>query len=109
MSSLVHRFLTGTRRALTWDARPGSAEPEAAADRLVYRLRSWPKLPSSTVSSDISRMLSIMSNRPVNRRWIMNNSRLQSREVDDFLHRLVEQNAVEVTDTTHYSPEPSTT
>lgn len=49
-----------------------------------------------------------MSNRPVNRRWIMNNSRLQLSEVDLFLHRLVEQDAVEVTDTTHYSPGTST-
>lgn len=112
MRSVVERLLAGARRALAWSrawhARRSSAEPQSPADRLVYRLRSWPKLPSSTISSDISRMLSVMSNRPVNRRWIMNNSRLQLSEVDLFLRRLVEQDAVEVTDTTHYSPGTST-
>jgi hypothetical protein len=110
MRRVVECLLAGARRALAWSRawRDGAAEPESPADRLVYRLRRWPKLPSSTISSDISRMLSVMSNRPVNRRWIVNNSRLQVHEVDRFLHRLVEQDAVEVTDTTHYSPGTST-
>ncbi|GAC1601310.1 MAG: hypothetical protein NVS3B2_04100 [Ramlibacter sp.] len=56
------------------------------------------------MSSDIPRLLSVMSNRPVNRRWIVAHSRLQPHEVDRFLLQLVEQDAVEVTDTTHYRP-----
>ena len=65
---------------------------------LIYRLRRWPKLPSSSMSTDVSRALSVMSTRPVNRRWLLNNSSLHAHQIDSMLQRLVEQDAVEVTD-----------
>lgn len=82
-------------------------DPGSGHDQLIYRLRRWPKLPSSTMNTDITRTLSVMSTRPVNRRWILNNSSLQEREVDSMLRRLVEQDAVEVTNAGKYRPHTS--
>jgi len=65
---------------------------------LIYRLKHWPDLPSQARTADVLRALSVMSNRPVNRRWILANSKLNAREVDRLLERLIEQDAVEVID-----------
>lgn len=75
-------------------------------DQLIYRLRRWPELPSSSLSTDVTRALSVMSTRPVNRRWLLNNSGLQAHEVDSMLRRLVGQGAVEVTDAGKFQPRP---
>ena len=84
---------------------------QASADRhdetLIYRLRHWPQIPSASKTADIYRTLSVMSNRPVNRRWILNNSSLNARAVDHFLRRLIEQDAVEVIDARRYRPDPN--
>lgn len=74
----------------------GNAQPEG--DGLIYRLRHWPELPSQVRTAGVLRALSVMSNRPVNRHWILANSKLRSRDVDRLLARLVEQGAVEVID-----------
>lgn len=78
-----------------------------AADQLIYRLKHWPRLPSSCRTADIFRALSMMSNRPVNRRWILNHSTMPAHEVDGLLHRLVEQGAVDVTDAGRYGTDPN--
>ena len=46
-----------------------------------------------------------MGNRPVNRRWILNNSRMDARAVDLLLRRLIEQGAVEVVDAGKFRPD----
>ena len=71
---------------------------EHEGDGLIYRLKHWPELPSRVRTAGVLRALSVMSNRPVNRNWILANSRLQAQDVDRLLARLVEQNAVEVID-----------
>lgn len=76
----------------------------ADPDQLIYRLRRWPKLPSSRMNTGVTRALSVMSTRPVNRRWILNNSSLPAHEVDSVLRLLVEQDAVEVIDAGKYRP-----
>jgi hypothetical protein len=90
-------FLSGLRRS-----GKHCEAPETAADLLIYRLKSWPELPSSSKTADIYRTLSVMSNRPVNRRWILNSSGLEAREVDALLRLLVDQDAVDITDATKY-------
>jgi hypothetical protein len=90
------KFLPGLSRA---DAGRSTA---AADDQLIYRLKRWPRLPSASMTTDITRTLSVMSTRPVNRRWILNNSSLRTHEVDTMLERLVEQGAVEVTDASRF-------
>jgi hypothetical protein len=109
MPSVIDRFWRWARQAclslsglLRADTAAGPADcPE---DHLIYRLKRWPKLPSAGMTTDIYRTLSVMSTRPVNRRWILNNSNIRTQEVDLLLRRLVEQDAVEVTDAAKYGP-----
>ena len=108
MTSAVERLFHWCRQLFTPPAdpfAPTEAHDNAVADdTLIYRLKRWPQLPSASMNTDVSRTLSVMSTRPVNRRWILNNSSLQEHEVDSMLERLVEQEAVEVTDAAKYRP-----
>ncbi len=111
MPSVLDRLWRWARQAcLSLAGLPGSGPATAAGpadcpeDHLIYRLKSWPKLPSAGMTTDIYRTLSVMSTRPVNRRWILNNSNIRTHEVDLLLRRLVEQDAVEVTDAAKYGP-----
>lgn len=80
-------------------------EPEPAAPgEPIYRLRQWPHLSSNLKTAEVFRTLSVMSNRPVNRRWILSSSRMRPEQVDTLLARLVEQGAVEVIDTARFAP-----
>lgn len=72
----------------------GTAEPEDGG--LIYRLKHWPELPCHIRTADVLRALSVMSNRPINRQWILAHSKLRAQDVDSLLARLVEQGAVEV-------------
>jgi hypothetical protein len=67
-------------------------------DGLIYRLKHWPDLPSRDRTADVFRALSVMSNRPVNRHWILANSKLRSGQLDQLLHRLVDEGAIEAID-----------
>ena len=102
MPRVADRFLRWARQLLAPSSDP--FRPTEVIDRgghedlLIYRLRRWPKLPSSSMSTNVSRALSVMSTRPVNRRWLLNNSSLPEHEVDRLLQRLVQQDALEVTD-----------
>jgi hypothetical protein len=84
--------------------RPTELTGPAGDDQLIYRLKRWPKLPEASMRTDITRTLSVMSTRPVNRRWILNNSSLSEGEVDSMLQHLVDQGAVEVTDAARFGP-----
>jgi hypothetical protein len=75
---------------------------EPQDDGLIYRLKHWPDLPGPARTADVLRALSVMSNRPVNRHWILAHSKLQAHDVDRLLARLVEQDAVEVIDGASY-------
>ena len=77
-------------------------ETPAAGDTLIYRLKHWPDLPSATKTAGVLRSLSVMSHRPVNRHWILNQSKLAPRQVDRLLQRLIEEGAVEVIDSARY-------
>jgi hypothetical protein len=111
MSTLADRLLRWARKLSAPHSDPFAPtqvlDTVAAHDKLIYRLRRWPKLPLSIMSTDVSRTLSVMSTRPVNRRWILSNSSLAEHEVDSMLQRLVEQGAVEVTDAGKYRPHAS--
>jgi len=81
------------------------AEPAPAGSRcnpdappLIYRLRSWPQLDEAGRTAPIYRMLSIMSNRPISRAWILANLGMEPAELDPLLAQLVECGAVEVID-----------
>jgi hypothetical protein len=80
-------------------------EATAAGDTLIYRLKHWPDLPSATKTAGVLRSLSVMSHRPVNRNWLLTQSKLPARQVDRLLQRLIEEGAVEVIDSARYRPE----
>ena len=83
----------------------GPAVAEPADDGLVYRLKRWPDLPSAARTADVLRLLSVMSHRPVNRRWMLSYSRLDAEHVDALLRRLVDRDEVEVIDASSFPPQ----
>jgi hypothetical protein len=48
-------------------------------------------------------MLSVMSNRPVNRQWIQTRTRMTVQQLDDLLRYLVLDGAVEVIDPARFA------
>jgi hypothetical protein len=84
----------------------GSETPDSKLTEpgdLIYRLKQWPHLPPRQKTADVFRTLSVMSHRPVNRRWILSSSKLSAKQVDGLLDRLVEQGAVEVIDSARFT------
>jgi hypothetical protein len=67
-------------------------------DRLIYRLRQWPTLPSAIRTADVFRLLSVMSHRSVNRRWMLAHTQLQAPQIEALLRRLIARGDVEVID-----------
>lgn len=78
---------------------------ETDGDGLIYRLKHWPELPASSRTADVFRALSVMSHRPVNKHWILANSKLRAAQVDKLLQRLIAEDAVEVIDGSKYGPD----
>lgn len=79
------------------------AAPATPDPGLVYRLRHWPDhLPASLRTADVLKALSLMSNRPVNREWILRNSRLKAAAIDRLLDLLVANDDVDVVDTSRF-------
>jgi hypothetical protein len=70
----------------------------ASAPDLIFRLRAWPELPEDGRTADIYRMLSVMSNQPVNRRWLLEHYRMAPGKLDQLLTRLLREGALEVID-----------
>ena len=73
------------------------------SDGLIYRLKHWPELPSQNRTADVFRALSVMSTRPINKRWILAHSKLQAEQLDQLLLRLIAEDAVEVIDGSKYA------
>ncbi|MHB1124018.1 MAG: hypothetical protein ACYC0T_15045 [Ramlibacter sp.] len=84
------------------EAVPAPGAGSAAEDGLVYRLKLWPDLPSPARTANVLRLLSVMSHRPVNRRWMLSHSRLDAEHVDALLRRLVDRGEVDVIDTSGF-------
>lgn len=78
-------------------------EPAIEGSGLIYRLKHWPDLPRQDRTADVFRTLSMMSNRPINRHWILAHSRLAPANLDRLLQRLVAQGAVEMIDASKYT------
>jgi hypothetical protein len=71
-------------------------------DSMIYRLKHWPELPADRRTANVFRALSVMSHRPVNRRWFVTHSKLPANEVDQLLQHLIGEDAVEVIDGSKY-------
>jgi hypothetical protein len=81
-------------------------EPERdteAANELIYRLKQWPHLANAQKTAAVYRTLSVMSNRPVNRRWILAQSKLAPQEADSLLQHWIAAGCIEVIDPSLFS------
>ena len=108
--STVYGFFSWAKRTTTSFAELCFVSSERSEspdedDGLIYRLKHWPDLPSDRRTANVLRALSVMSQRPVNRRWFATHSKLQAREVDQLLAHLVREDAVEVIDGSKYLPD----
>ncbi|MES2634223.1 MAG: hypothetical protein V4669_14725 [Pseudomonadota bacterium] len=107
MSSVLDSLTSWARKTTTTFAElrmsvmPRS-EPDEPGEGLAYQLRHWPDL-SGARTADMLRALSVMSHRPVNRRWILASTKLTAVEVDSLIARLIAQDAVLVIDTGRYA------
>ena len=110
MSTAFDTFSSWARRTTTsfGELIALHTHPEAANDTsgLAYRLKHWPDLPCRARTAAVLRTLSVMSHRAVNRRWIAVTSKLSRTEVDSLLARLVAQDAVTITDLSHFPAVP---
>jgi hypothetical protein len=76
---------------------------EIEGDGLIYKLKYWPRLTGYSRTADVFRALSVMSQRPVNRNWILAHStKMRAAQVDELLQLLVDEGAVEVIDGSKY-------
>lgn len=82
---------------------PEDAEPRTD-DGLIYRLKHWPSLPSPIRTAEVLRLLSVMSHRAVNRRWMLAHSKLEDSQLEALLRRLIAKGDVEVIDVRSLKP-----
>ncbi|TFZ01352.1 hypothetical protein [Ramlibacter rhizophilus] len=74
-------------------AREPAALPR---ESVAYRLRAWPTLPPSQCNARVWRLMSTMSVRPVDRGWMLEQSRLAPEELDALIDTLRRDRVVEV-------------
>jgi hypothetical protein len=79
------------------------AQPPGEGVSLIYRLRRWPTLPADSRTAEILRTLSVMSQRPVNRNWILMSTALKPAQVDRLLQFLIDQGVVDVIDSAGFA------
>lgn len=102
------------RRIFALPGRQGPAAtpaPELPGADLIFRLRAWPQLPEHGRTAEVYRMLSIMSNQPVSRRWLFSRCSMPPEQLDALLQQLVAEGSVEVIDPIRFArsepqPEP---
>jgi hypothetical protein len=85
----------------------GGPTGDSEDDGLIYRLKHWPELPDERRTANVFRVLSVMSHRPVNRRWFAAHSKLTAGEVDRLLEHLIGEDALEIVDGSKYLSDPA--
>ena len=95
-------------------ARRGSADADGfestrpfsgrlRTSHLIFRLKSWPSLPEAGRTAETYRMLSVMSNQPVNRKWLLARFGMAPQRLDRLLTQLVADGALEVIDPARFA------
>jgi hypothetical protein len=112
MQRVYDSFFSWAKRTTTSFAElcsvsPARVEVDSEGDSLIYRLKHWPELPAERRTANVFRALSVMSHRPVNRRWFATHSKLPATEVDQLLQHLIGEDAVEIIDGSKYLREPA--
>lgn len=90
------------RRKEAFAARCQSTRPRPGAD-LIFRMRSWPQLPEDGRTANVYRALSVMSQQPVNRQYLLARCRLAPQQLDKLLQKLVADGALEVIDPARFA------
>lgn len=85
-----------------FDRQELAVEP-SPGDDLIYRLKQWPHLPPSMKTAKVFRALSVMSQRPVNRHWMLAHCGLAAQQLDALVEQLREQEAIEVIDSSKFT------
>jgi len=87
------------------DFMPSGGDSTAATDidGLIYKLRQWPTLPDSYKTAKVYRVLSVMTQRPVNKPWLLAFSGMKEADLDALLRRLVSRGDVDVIDTSRFA------
>ncbi|MEJ5990929.1 hypothetical protein WG902_13090 [Ramlibacter sp. PS3R-8] len=85
----------------------GSFVASALGSHLIFRMKAWPSLPAAGRTAEVYRMLSVMSSRPVSRKWLLSHCTMTPRELDALLRKLTAEGAVEVIDPSGFSPSHS--
>jgi hypothetical protein len=103
LSSTLHTFrrvLALTRREPRESGMP--AQGPQLPGNLIFRMKSWPRLPEAGRTAEIYRVLSVMSSQPVNRQWLLARCTMAPRELDELLLQLVRDGALEVIDPSRF-------
>ncbi len=87
-TSVLDSLTTWARRACGKAAVPAEHTPAVADDPTAFRLRAWPELPDLLRTAPIYRLMSVMTVRAVSRQWMLEQSRLQERDLDALLAHL---------------------
>lgn len=103
MLTLPLRGLLGKRK----EAPAHPFQPSRPGSDLIFRMKSWPRLPESGRTAEIYRILSVMSSQPVNRRWLLARCRMAPRKLDALLQQLVAEGALEVIDPARFAAGPT--
>ena len=80
-----------------------STRPRPPGPDLIFRMRSWPQLPEDGRTADVYRVLSVMSQQPVNRQYLLARCRMTPPQLDKLLQRLVADGALEVIDPARFA------
>ena len=107
MLTLTLRGLFGAKRKEAFGS-PFQATAAAGGARrpgadLIFRMKSWPRLPEDGRTADIYRVLSVMSQQPVNRQYLLARCRLAPHQLDKLLMQLVADGALEVIDPARFA------
>ena len=104
MLTLSLRGLFGAKRKEA-PGSPFQATSPASPDQrrapgadLIFRMKSWPQLPEDGRTAEVYRVLSVMSQQPVNRQYLLARCRLAPQQLDKLLTRLIADGALEVID-----------
>jgi hypothetical protein len=83
--------------------RPASGARAYPGADLIFRMKAWPRLPEDGRTAEIYRVLSVMSQQPVNRQYLLARCRMAPRQLDDLLMKLVADGALEVIDPARFA------
>jgi len=87
-TSVLDSLTTWARRACGKTIARTESPATVADDTTAFRLRAWPELPDLLRTAPIYRLLSVMTVRAVSRSWMLEQSRLQARDLDALLAHL---------------------